>query len=70
MLENETINQNGEKTNCKRLQAFIGTALNKDDAIGYSHRNVTHDDVFWSKALAVYATLEMSPEPFPAVISR
>ena len=70
MPENETINQNGEKTNCKRLQAFIGAVLNKDDAIGYSHQNGTHDDVFWSIALAVYATVEMSPEPFLAVISR
>ena len=28
------------------------------------------DDVFWSIALAVYATVEMAPEPFLAVIPR
>jgi len=44
--------------------------LRKDGAIGYSHPNGTHDDVFWSLALAVYATVEMSPEPFLAVIPR
>jgi len=44
--------------------------LRKDGAIGYSHPNGTHDDVFWSIALAVYATAEMSPEPFLAVIPR
>jgi phage FluMu gp28-like protein len=44
--------------------------LRKDGTIGYSHPNGTHDDVFWSIALAVYATVEMSPEPFLAVIPR
>jgi phage FluMu gp28-like protein len=44
--------------------------LRKDGAIGYSHPNGTHDDVFWSIALAVYASAEMSPEPFLAVIPR
>jgi hypothetical protein len=36
--------------------------LRKDGAIGYSHPNGTDDDVFWSTALAIYAT-EMQPEP-------
>lgn len=44
--------------------------LRKDGAIGFSHPNGTHDDVFWSTALAVYATCEMSPEPFLTVVPR
>ena len=44
--------------------------LRKDGNIGYSHPNGTHDDVFWSIALAVYATTDMAPEPFLTVIPR
>ncbi len=44
--------------------------LRKDGAIGYSHPNGTHDDVFWSIALAVFASVEMQPEPFLSVIPR
>jgi hypothetical protein len=33
----------------------------KDGTIGFSHPNGTHDDVFWSIALAVFATVEMQP---------
>ena len=44
--------------------------LRKDGAIGFSHPNGTHDDVWWSMALAVYATVEMVPEPFLAVVPR
>jgi len=45
--------------------------LRKDGAIGFSHPSGTHDDCFWSIALAVYATAEMSPEPpFLAIIPR
>ena len=44
--------------------------LRKDGAIGFSHPNGTHDDVFWATALAVYATCEMSPEPFLAVVQK
>ncbi len=44
--------------------------LRKDGNIGYSHPNGTHDDVFWSTALAVYATVEMVPEQFVAMIPR
>ncbi len=44
--------------------------LRKDGAIGFSHPTGTHDDVFWSLALAVYATAEMEPEPFLAVVPR
>jgi hypothetical protein len=44
--------------------------LRKDGTIGYSHPNGSHDDVFWSIALAVYSTVKMEPEPFLAVIPR
>ena len=44
--------------------------LRKDGAIGFSHPNGTHDDVFWATALAVFATCEMSPEPFLAVVQK
>jgi hypothetical protein len=44
--------------------------LRKDGNIGYSHPNGTHDDVFWSIALAVYATVEMQPEPYLTIIPR
>ncbi len=44
--------------------------LRKDGNIGYSHPTGTHDDVFWSIALAVYGTIEMEPEPFLSIISR
>jgi len=35
--------------------------LRKDGTVGFSHPNGTHDDVWWSIALAVYATVEMKP---------
>jgi hypothetical protein len=44
--------------------------LRRDGNIGYSHPQGTHDDVFWSIALAVYATTDMAPEPFITVIPR
>jgi phage FluMu gp28-like protein len=44
--------------------------LRKDGNIGFSHPMGTHDDVFWSIALAVYATANMEPEPFLAVVPR
>jgi hypothetical protein len=44
--------------------------LRKDGAIGFSHPYGTHDDVFWSIALALYATVEMEPEQFVTVIPR
>ena len=37
--------------------------LPKDGNIGFSHPQGTHDDVFWSIALAVYATAKMEPKP-------
>jgi phage FluMu gp28-like protein len=44
--------------------------LRRDGNTGFSHPQGTHDDVFWSIALAVYATANMEPEPFLAVIPR
>lgn len=44
--------------------------LRKDGAVGYYHPYGTHDDVFWSIALSVYATVEMTPEPYLTVIPR
>ena len=44
--------------------------LRKDGGIGFSHPNGTHDDCFWATALSVYATVEMSPEPFLAIVPR
>ncbi len=44
--------------------------LLKDGTIGFSHPYGTHDDVLWSIALAVYATADMTPEPFLTVIPR
>jgi len=35
--------------------------LRKDGAIGLSHPNGTHDDVFWACSLGVYATVDMKP---------
>jgi phage FluMu gp28-like protein len=45
-------------------------ALRKDGTLGFSHPSGTHDDIFWSIALAVYATAAMEPEPFLAIIPR
>ena len=44
--------------------------LRKDGNIGFSHPGGTHDDVFWSVALAIYGTVEMQPEQFVTVIPR
>lgn len=44
--------------------------LRKDGSIGFFHPQGTHDDVFWSIALAVYATTDMAPEPYLAVVPR
>ena len=44
--------------------------LRKDGALGFYHPSGTHDDVFWSIALAIYATVDMEPEPFLAVVPR
>jgi hypothetical protein len=44
--------------------------LRNDGNIGFNHPNGTHDDVFWSIALTVYATVEMQPEPYLRIIPR
>jgi hypothetical protein len=44
--------------------------LRKDGNVGFSHPWGTHDDVYWSIALAVYATADMGPEPFLVVVPR
>ncbi len=44
--------------------------LRKDGTIGYSHPNGTHDDVFWSIALAVYATVEHITRTIPSSNSK
>jgi hypothetical protein len=49
---------------CTELNVERYTLL-KDGTIGFSHPHGTHDDVFWSTALAVYATVDMTPEPYP-----
>ena len=41
--------------------------LRKDGTIMLSHPTGTHDDVFWSIALAVYATVEMKPVDLEAL---
>ena len=45
-------------------------ALRADGGLSFSHPQGTHDDVFWSIALAVYATTDMAPEPYLAVVPR
>lgn len=44
--------------------------LRKDGSIAFNHPQDTHDDVFWSTCLALYGTVEMTPEPFLEVIPR
>ena len=36
--------------------------------LAFSHPQGSLDDVFWASMLAVYATCEMTPEPFLAVV--
>ncbi len=42
--------------------------LRKDGSIGFNHPQGTHDDCWWATALALYATVEMKPEPYVAII--
>ncbi|MGF3522066.1 MAG: terminase large subunit domain-containing protein [Candidatus Bathyarchaeia archaeon] len=44
--------------------------LRKDNTIGFTHPHGTHDDIFWSIALAVYATTQMQPEPALLIVPR
>jgi len=38
--------------------------LKKDGTYRFFHPQNQHDDVFWAAALALYCTVEMTPEPF------
>lgn len=42
--------------------------LRKDGTISFDHPQGMHDDLFWSCCLALYATVEMAPEPFLEII--
>jgi len=44
--------------------------LRKDGSIAFNHPSGTHDDVFWAAALALYAAVEMIPEPQFLVVER
>ena len=57
----------GEICNELSIERYL---LRKDATLGYYHPMGTHDDVFWSIALAVYATSQMQPEQFVTVVPR
>ena len=57
----------GEICNELSIERYL---LRKDATIGFFHPMGTHDDVFWSIALAVYATSQMQPEQFVTVVPR
>jgi len=42
--------------------------LRKDGSIALNHPSGTHDDAFWACALALFSTVELTPEPFIQVI--
>ena len=44
--------------------------LRKDGSIAFNHPQGTHDDVWWATALALYAAVEMTEEPYISVIPR
>jgi hypothetical protein len=44
--------------------------LRKDGSIAFNHPQGTHDDVWWAIALALYATVEMTEEPYVSVVER
>lgn len=44
--------------------------LRKDGSIGFNHPQGTHDDVWWATALALYATVEMTEEPYVGMIPK
>ncbi len=44
--------------------------LRKDGTYRFYHPENQHDDVWWATALAIFASVETSPEPFLAVIPR
>jgi len=44
--------------------------LRKDGTYRFSHPENQHDDLWWATALALYATVEMTPEPQFMVVER
>ena len=44
--------------------------LRKDGTYRFSHPENQHDDLWWATALALYATVEMTPEPQFLVVER
>jgi phage FluMu gp28-like protein len=44
--------------------------LRKDGTIAFNHPQGTHDDTFWSSALALYCSVKMAPEPYLGVVPR
>jgi len=44
--------------------------LRKDGSIAFNHPQGTHDDVWWATALALYATVEMTEEPYVGLIPK
>jgi phage FluMu gp28-like protein len=57
----------GEICNELNIERYL---LRKDATLSFYHPTGTHDDIFWSLALAVYATSEMQPEQFVTVVPR
>jgi len=43
--------------------------LRKDGSIAFNHPQGTHDDCFWACALALFSTVQLTPEPFLQVLS-
>lgn len=44
--------------------------LRKDGSIAFNHPQGTHDDVWWATALSLFATMEMTAEPYVEVIPK
>jgi len=44
--------------------------LRKDGSIAFNHPQGTHDDGWWATALALYATVEMTEEPYVGLIPK
>jgi phage FluMu gp28-like protein len=43
--------------------------LRKDGTYRFFHPENQHDDVFWAIGLALFATVEMAPEPYVAILT-
>jgi hypothetical protein len=42
--------------------------LRKDGTYRFFHPENQHDDVFWAVGLALFATVELTPEPYVAIL--